>query len=181
MNKKVLIIIAHEGFRDKELSWLTERFDVADIGYDIGSSHLSEAKGRFGDIVVPDVLIRLVNSADYDGFILVGEEAAQEFVGNEDVIKIVEHAADRSKLVAAIGEAVMVLTRSRILNGRKVTGPSHLKPTFEEAGAFFHGKLVEIDNNLITASGPYGTREFAEAIVEYLAEGETHTGRKYLR
>lgn len=181
MNKRLLIILPHEGFRDKEFAWVVERLENSGIQFAVASTHLSDAKGRFGDLVKPDVLVRQVHPDIYDGYIFIGEEAAEEYVNNPEAVKLLEHAADYSKLVGAIGHAVLVLTSSRILTGRKVTGPSDLQNRFEEAGAFFGGKLVEKDGNLITASGPYGTREFGEEIVEYFSEDEGLSGRKFLR
>jgi putative intracellular protease/amidase len=181
MSKKILLILPHDGFRDKEYSWLVERFKEGGIIFDVASSHLSVAKGLYGELVKPDVLLRSVSPSEYEAYILIGEEAASEYFGNNDVISILEYASEHSKLVGAIGLAVSVLTRSRIVSGRRLTGPTDLQRTIEDAGAFYHGRLIEIDNNLITASGPYGTREFAEAIVEYLGDGKSKSGREYLR
>ncbi len=56
-NKKVLFILPHNDFRDKEYLWLKERFDTAEMASEIASSHLSEAQGQFGTILTPDVLV----------------------------------------------------------------------------------------------------------------------------
>lgn len=185
-NKKVLFILPHTGFRDKEYIWLKERFDEAEITSEIASSHLSEAQGRFGTILKPDVLISFVSSGDYDAFIFIGGESAKEYYAEPTVVKLVIDAITTHKLVAAIGLAVPILGYSGLLASRKVTGPNTIKTNIEDAGAFFTGRLVEQDGDIITANGPYAMRELAESIIkalEWADEGTNgeHTGRTYLR
>jgi protease I len=182
-NKKILFILPHTDFRDKEYVWLKERFDAEGMISEVASSHLSEANGRFGTMVSPDVLISFVSSGDYDAFVFVGGMGAKEYYGNPEVIKLVINAITTHKLVAAIGLAVPILGDSGLLNSRKVTGPEYIRGTMEDAGAFFTSRLVEQDGDIITANGPYATRELAESIIKALewANERKHTGRTYLR
>lgn len=182
-NKKVLFILPHHDFRDKEYSWFVERLDEANIGHEVASSHLSEAQGRFGTIVVPDVALNFVSYADYDAFIFVGEEASKEYYSNPEINKIIVGALTDHKIVAAMGYAVPILGYSGRLAGRKITGPSEIQGEIENTGAFFTGRLVEQDGNIITASGPYAVRELAETVVKALeyANAENLNGRNYLR
>lgn len=181
---KVLFLLPHHNFRDKEYTWLKERFDENGITSEVASTHLSEAQGRFGTLVKPDVLINFVESADYDAYIFVGEEAASEFFNNRDVQRIIERAMSLRKIVAAIGEAVPVLLYSGHFTNRKVTTTEAQKSKVEELGTYFTGRIVEQDGDLITANGPYGTREFAEAIIKALAWSKkpaSANGRQYLK
>lgn len=181
-NKKVLFILPHFDFRDKEYIWIVERLDVAGIDHEVASSHLSEAQGRFGTIVKPDVAVNFVSSGDYDAFIFVGEEAAKEFYAQPEIVKLVINAITTHKLVAAIGHAVPILGYSGLLANKRVTGPDEIRPDIEESGAFFTGRLVEQDGDIITANGPYATRELAESVIKALewSSGEG-AGRPYLR
>ncbi len=181
MSKKLLLVLPHDNFRDKEYSWLAERLQAAEIEFKVVSSHLSEAKGRFGDIVKPDLLLKDASLESYDGVVFIGEETAREYVGVSDITKILDYAKAHHKLVAAIGEAVAVLLGNHIVSGVKLTGPAELSSKIEEAGAFYRGKLVETDYNLITANGPYAVREFTEAIVNWLQGEHKKEGRKFLR
>jgi len=182
-NKKVLFILPHHDFRDKEYSWIVERLDEAGISHEVASSHMSEAQGRFGSIVAPDVNVAFVSSADYDAFVFVGEEAANEYYANPEISKLILNAISTRKVVAAIGHAVPVLGYSGKLTGRKVTGPDEIRYQIEETGAFFTGKLVERDEDIITASGPYAVRELAESIIKALewSDAAGASGRTYLR
>ena len=182
-NKKVLFILPHDDFRDKEYSWIVERFDEAGIAHEVASSHLSEIKGLFGTIVKPDVSINFVSSGDYDAFIFVGEEAASEYYEVPEIVKLVINALATRKVVAAIGRAVPILGFSGKLTGLKVTGPDEIRHEIEGAGAFFTGRIVEQDGDVITASGPYAVRELAESVIKALewSDGDSKSGRPYLR
>lgn len=165
-NKKALIVLPHYEFRDKEYSWTREKLEEAGITVEVASSHHSPAVGRFGLEVLPDVLIGFVESGDYDLFIFVGEEAVKEFFGNIHIRDIIEHAFITNKLIGAIGEASMLLTYTNHIVRRKVTGPETNRFKLEQSGAYYTGRLVEHDGNLITAIGPYATLEFVEKIVK---------------
>lgn len=183
VNKKVLFILPHQEFRDKEYTWIIERLDEAGIVHEVASSHQSEIQGRFGTLVVPDVTINFVSSSDYDAFIFVGEEAAKEYYAHPEITKIVMNAVATRKVVAAIGYAVPILGYSGYLNSRKVTGPDEIRAEIEESGAFFTGRLVEQDGDIITANGPYAVKELAESVIKALewSDGDNRSGRPYLR
>jgi putative intracellular protease/amidase len=182
-NKKVLVILPHYNFRDKEYTWLRERLDAAGVRVEIASTHLSEAEGRFGTIVKPDVLISYVEAIDYDAYIFVGEEAAMEFYGNPDIQKIIDNAFENHKVVAAIGAAVPIIGYSGKLVGVRITSVESERKRLEDMGAYFTGRISEQDGQVITANGPYGTREFADSIVKALdwSSGTGAHGRQYLR
>jgi putative intracellular protease/amidase len=182
-SKKVLFILPHHDYRDKEYTWIVERLDEVGIAHEVASSHASEAQGRFGTIVVPDVTLSYVSSGDYDAFIFVGEEAAREYYGQPDAVKIATDAISTRKLVAAIGYAVPILGYTAHLNGRKVTGPDDSRADLENTGAFFTGRLVEQDGDIITANGPYAVRELAETLIKALewADKSELSGRTFLR
>src|SRR5450759_2677468 len=126
-NKKVLFILPHYDFRDKEYTWIVERLDEAGIAHEVASSHLSDAQGRFGTLVKPDVSINFVSSGDYDAFIFVGEEAAKEYYAQPEIVKIASDAITTHKIVAAIGLAVPIIGYSGHFNKRKVTGPAEIR------------------------------------------------------
>lgn len=182
-SKKILMILPHYNFRDKEYSWLKERFDPTGAQTTIASTHLSEARGRFGTVVKPDVLTEFVDTNEYDAVVFVGEEAAaNEYFDDRNVQRILETAFSRRKIVAAIGRAVPVLGFSGHLTGKKVTTNEADKNRMEELGAFYTGRLVEQDGDIITATGPYATREFADTIIKALSwSSGSGSGRRYLR
>lgn len=183
LTQKALVILPHYNFRDKEYTWVRERLDEAGVRVEVASTHLSEAQGRFGTLVCPDVLISYVEASDYDAYIFIGEEAAAEFIGNVDIRRIIESAHASNRIIAAIGAAVPIIGYSGKLVGKKVTSVETEKKRLEDMGAFYTGKISEQDGQIITANGPYGTREFADAIIKTLeySSGIVPEGRPYLR
>ncbi len=55
MDKKVLMIIAHENFRDEELLTPKQIFEKNGIKVTIASTDTTPAKGMLGAVVKPDV------------------------------------------------------------------------------------------------------------------------------
>lgn len=181
-SKKVLFLIAHHGFRDKELTWVTEQLDYAEIDYEIASSHLSEAEGKFGLVVNPDILVTRAVATDYSAIVVVGEEESAEFLGIGEAVKLVHAAVGHGVIVCSMGAGVQLLIAGNAVNGKKITGPAEMATQIEHAGGFFTGKIVERDGNVISVNGPYGVREFAEELVKVLGTEENSLeGRKYLR
>ncbi len=180
-NKKVLFILPHDNFRDKEYEWVVERLDEAGVEHQVVSSHKTIAKGQHGLEVEPDMTPQQIDPSSFDGFIFVGEETSAEFIANRDIEMMLDTAFSYHKLVAAIGYAVDILIRTRHVNGKKITGHSTRSAEIEASGAYYSGKTVEKDHNLITGAGPFSTREFAETIVEDLVPSGSRSGRQYLR
>jgi putative intracellular protease/amidase len=180
-SKNALFIIPHHNFRDKELTWVAERLDDAELPYQIASTHPSEAQGRFGLIVVPDVTISYVESTDYEMIILVGEEAAEILVSDLTLRRLLIDASSRNVKIAAIGYAVKILVGANLLTSRRVTSNPLLEPDIKQAGGFYTGSTTEVDGNLITAIGPHAVREFAQEIVDTLKVKPNLSGREYLR
>jgi putative intracellular protease/amidase len=182
MNKKALLILPHYGFRDKEYQWTKEKLEEKEIKVEVASSHQSVAVGRFGLEVIPDVLIEYVESGDYDIFIFIGEEASKEYFNDTHVKRIIENAFTTKKLIGAIGEAVNILTYTNHIVRKKVTGAELDRYKIEQSGAYYTGRLVEHDENVITAIGPYATLEFVEKIIKVIERScNTFSSRSYLQ
>lgn len=181
MSKKLLIIIPHDNFLDQEIDALLEALDEKNIMYDIASSHISAAKGRFGKIIVPDIVIGAGINNNYDGYIFVGEEASREYLNNFEIIKLLEFIKNRSKLIGTIGYSATILTNTDLLVGKKIAAPVDIKPQLETAGAYFSNHSLEVDSNIITASGSFWIKDFVDVFASHLNDDTAKKGRKYLR
>jgi len=165
--KKILFIISHDSFDDEEYSYLKKRFMQEGILVETASTHLSEAKGKYGGLITPDCLISYVEAGDYDGFVFIGEEAASEYYSNADVLQIINQAHLTGKIIAAIGQAVPILAYSGKMANLLVSGDVTEKSRLEELGAIYSTKLVSETANFITAS-PEGLEEFGNSIANSL-------------
>jgi protease I len=84
--------------------------------------------------------------------------------------KIIREFNESGKIVAAICFAPLILAHAGILNGKKATMWSGGKDDLEAHSAVYMGGAVEVDDNIITGSGPSAAKEFGEKIVEVLKQ-----------
>ena len=70
--KKAVLVIAHEGFRDEELLDTKEALEKNGVAVKIASTELSEAKGKLGARVMPDMLFKDIKMKDFDAIVFVG-------------------------------------------------------------------------------------------------------------
>lgn len=172
---KVLIVIPHDRFRDEEFTGVVDTLKGANHEVMIGSTHHTEAKGHFGLLVKPDINVRFVEPGDYDAFIFIGGRGIEEFIFESYLSNLIQSAFYERKLIGAIGMAVEVLTYAGILTGRKVTCDTGTIQLVENVGAFYTGRIVEQDGEIITGAGIRSVDEFAKTVVKGL---EWRTNRK---
>jgi len=165
---KVLIVISHDRFQDEELEALTKALESSNHQFQIGSTHHTEAKGYFGLIVKPDVNIGFVEPGDYDAIVFVGGHGVEEYFMDSDVINLIRYLFSDKKLVAAIGLAVEIFVYAGIITGRKVTCIPSLINNVQGAGAYYTGRPVELDGDILTGTDSRTRLEFAEALVKAL-------------
>jgi putative intracellular protease/amidase len=164
----ILIVIPHDGFLDEELKAVYDSLKKTDNEVDVGSTHYTEARGHYGLLIKPDVNIQYVETNDYDCIIFIGGRGIEEFTMDNSVLSIIKNGFDDRKLLCAIGMAVEIFAYAGILSSRKVTCDTSTIPIVEGAGAFYTGRLVEQDGELITASGADASQEFADHIIRAL-------------
>ena len=167
--KRVVMIIAPEGFRDEEL------IEPQGILYDRGaevkvaSKSLETAKGMLGVQVKPDLLVSDIKAEDWDAIILVGGGGSSVYWDDSLLHSMLNEAVKQNKIVGAICIAPVTLANAGILAGKKATVYSSETQKLVDKGAECTGKDVERDGNVITASGPAAAKRFGEALAEALA------------
>ena len=168
--KKVVMIIAHQSFRDEELQ--TPKAALEDCGakVTVASSSTNDAKGMLGATVKPDITLQDVKPGDYDAVIFVGGVGAAGYFDDPVARKIAQDAAAQGKLVCAICYGPTILANAGVLKGKKATCYSNQSANLEKNGVEYTGKAVERDGKIITANGPKAAQKFANAIIAALAE-----------
>lgn len=165
---KVLMFIAQKNFRDEELFDPKAVLEQAAIEVKIAAMSLALATGKFGSAVAPDFKLDEIESRFFDGLIFVGGPGAQELIKNSSVHNLARQFYHSGKLVAAICCGSAILAQAGILENKKAT----IAPSFEnyliENKAIFTDTDVEVDGNIITASGPAAASRFGQEIVSYL-------------
>ena len=166
--RKAVMIIAQNNFRDEELLKPKEVLEKNGVIVTVASSSLKESTGTLGAKVKPDILFTNINVADYDAVIFVGGSGASEYWDNPTAHKIANEANNAKKIVGAICIAPVTLAKAGLLKDKKATTFSSTINDIKSAGAKYTGAEVEIDGNIITASGPAAAQKFGETIVKAL-------------
>jgi len=166
--KKILMIIASQNFRDEELLKPRELFIKEGIEVILASSSLEISQGMLGVRVKPDILIDKVKVEEFEAIVFVGGIGASEYWNNPIAHKIVKDAVSLNKLICAICIAPVTLANAGILDGKKATVFRSEIRAIKKKGAIYTGKAVEVDGNIITASGPQAASEFGKTIIRIL-------------
>lgn len=172
-DKKLVFVIASEGFRDIEYSKPREILQEHGVKIFVASDKEGMAKGADGLLVKVDFLINNIDESLYDGIVFVGGPGSLAHLDNEESYKVIKKFFDSKKLVASICAAGAILAKAGILVDKKATcwtseSDESLKNILEEKGASFIKSNVVINENVITSPGPYAAEDFGKAIVDYL-------------
>ncbi len=165
--KSVLFIVAPQDFRDEEF------FEPYKILTSYGAKAYIASKERiarsvFGKSLNVNLTLKEVSVDKYDAIIFVGGPGTKVYFNDTEALRIAKEAYQKNKIIAAICIAPSILANSGILEGKIVTAFPSEKSNLEMHGAIYTGKDVEIDGNIITASGPFAAKKFGEAIAQKL-------------
>ncbi|MFW6161887.1 MAG: DJ-1/PfpI family protein, partial [Planctomycetota bacterium] len=97
-----------------------------------------------------------VDPADYDALVIPGGRAPEYIRLDERVLAVVRHFAEAGKPVAAICHGAQLLAAAGVLEGRRCTAYTAVKPEVEAAGAQWvqHNETLSdavVDGTLVTA------------------------------
>ena len=166
--KKVVMIIAQDGFRDEELLQPKNFLEKQGIEVKVASTTLATAKGMLGARVKPDILVKDINVRDFDAIIFVGGMGASQYWYDPLAHKLAQDAVNTGKILGAICIAPVTLAEAGILKDKRVTCWSSEAGKLKAKGADYTALPVEKDGNIITASGPSAANQFAEEILKAL-------------
>lgn len=170
--KKVLLVVAHEGFRDTEYLWPKEELEKAGIAVEVASDKVGTATAADNRLAIEvSKAIGAVSAEDYDGVFLIGGPGALAYLDNVVTYKLMKEAAKKCRVWGAICISPRILARAGLVNNKKVTGwnnDGELEGILVNAGAKYVPENVVVDGKLITADGPKSARQFGKKIAELL-------------
>jgi len=165
---KVLMVIAHTDFRDEEYEIPRKMLEEAGHQITVASTDLSLAKGKLGMVVQPDILVHDINYHDYDALVFVGGPGATVYFNDTDLLRIIKEAAERQKIIAAICIAPSILAHAGILTDKNATAFPSEASILAQYGAYYTGRFIERDGDILTAHGPDASEEFGKSLVKML-------------
>ena len=162
--KKVLFILAKEGFRDEEF------FTPAEILKNAGNQFFVASDAPAGKIAIGanGGAIKI----DFDLIVFVGGPGALKYLNNEISYQIARKTIEAGKKLAAICIAPTILARAGVLKGKRATAwTSALNKKsidiLKENGAIYEDKPV-VEDEIITANGPEAAEEFGNVLKKIL-------------
>lgn len=169
MNKKILMVVANQGFRDEEYLYPREVFENNGVEIKTASLNGGQALGISGTKVNTDFKVEDININDFDGVLFVGGAGIVSLVNDPALIKLSQDFyANEKKLVTAICAAPAILANAGLLEGKKATSTPSMIGVIKENGAIYNNNKIEIDGRIITADGPASAKEFGEVIASVL-------------
>ncbi len=165
MSKNVLIVLAHNNFRDEEYLSVRKSLDSKNHKITVASTVTKDAAGSQGMKLDPNSLIDDISPDDFDAVIFIGGPGASQYwhdVKAHDIAKTID---SNGKTVAASSHAAVTLAVAGILHGKNATSHVAVYEKLQVAGANYTGKKIEKSGNIITSTGANSAKEFAEAVV----------------
>lgn len=176
-NKKILIIIAFNGFKDEEYFVPKEIFEKAGLEVVTASTQTGIAHGADGGETEVQLSVETIHELplqEYCAVIFIGGPGMARDLDNQDFQKLAQEAANQNKILAGICIAPAMLAKAGVLQSKNATvwssvlNKSAVK-TLKENGADYQDKLVVQHGKIITANGPAAAREFAEKIINAIS------------
>jgi protease I len=169
-NKKVVMIIANEGFRDEEYLKPKAIFEKQGMKVVTSAHKTDKAIGKLGAKVKPDISLEEVKVSEYDVVVFVGGPGSTVYVNDKTANAIIHETLKQNKILAAICAAPAILAHANVLVNKNATSFPADRNTLKKYGAKVIDKPVVVDGNIITSDGPQSADIFAETIVKALLE-----------
>ena len=164
---RVLIILAQQGYQDKEYAGTRNGLESAGYEIMIASTEAGECLGKFGGSALVDLALRDVDIKEFDIIAFIGGPGAAALAQDEDAKRIARDALAHGKKLGAICIAPTILARAGVLKGKRATvwdnGGVQAK-LLQSEGATYTGESVTRDGDIVTANGPEVAEEFGQLL-----------------
>lgn len=174
-DKRAVIIIASENFRDEEYFGSREVLENRGVELRTASNKSGIAVGTEGGEVKIDLLVSDIKANDFDAIIFIGGPGALQNLDNEFSYNLVKTAIEQKKILAAICITPVILAKAGALKDKEATVWSSSSDQssidiLRHNGVKYINKDVVVDGKIITANGPLAAKSFGEKIAEVLME-----------
>lgn len=126
-------------------------------------------EGSLGTVLKPNLLIRNVIPHDYDALFIVGGVGARDLAVDIAVVDMVKEFANAKKIIAAIGNGVVVLAAAGLLEGRYASAAVVDEDFIASKGAKLTKQTIVVDGNMVTAVGSRVAHETGQVFANLLA------------
>ena len=173
MNKKsILFILPSSHFNDTEFSVIKKALEDFGIKIFIASDSNTLCISNAGRKVKADINFLNIHEKNFSGIVFIGGDGARAYWNNKHLHKIADKFNSAGKIIAAICSAPVILAKAGILNGIPAACYFEDKMELIKSGIEFVDTPVVVRNNIITASEPSSSLNFAEAIISLIIRHE---------
>ncbi len=166
--RTALLIIAQEGYQDRELDGTRKGLMDAGFAIALASTQAGTCTGKYGGSEEATVALRDVRVDDYDRIAFIGGPGAHALVDDADALRIARAAAASGRPFGAICIAPTILAAAGVLQGKRATvwddGQGTQIRQIERSGAEFVEQSVVTDGLLVTGNGPDAAAEFGKRV-----------------
>jgi protease I len=165
--KKVLVVIAQEGFQDVELNGTRESLEKAKFSIVLCSKEAKTCVGKFGGREEATVAMRDVQVGDYDRFAFIGGPGAHVLRDDPEAVNLAKVIGESGKPLGAICIAPAILAAAGVLKFKKATiwNNDDKQGVYLEAHeATYVPEHVVQDGQIVTADGPEVAGEFGRVL-----------------
>ena len=175
-DKKVMILIAPEGFRDEEFSQTHAALKGAKADIMVVSTRTGVCHGTLGSVAHAHMLLDDAVNVKRDCLVLVGGAGAAIYIDDKRVEAIARQVAEDGKVLAAICLAPVILSHAGLLDGVAATvypAPNNEEDLLAHGADLRKSAVVEGKNNIngapvITANGPEAAFAFGLTLTNTL-------------
>ena len=106
---------------------------------------------------------------DYDAIIIPGGQAPDRMRIYSDIVKLVEEANRKGKVIAAVCHGPQMLIEADIVRGKTVTSWPSVRTDLKNAGATVVDEPAVVDGNIVTSRSPHDLPDFCKATIKLLS------------
>ena len=170
-NRKVVLIVAHEGFQ--QIEYHVPKSVLKQAGFSVltASNKPGTATAKDHSTAPVDMLIKDINPADYEAIVFIGGPGTLDNLNSIDSYALLNQTVRLEKVVGAICIATRILAHAGILTDRNATGwdgDHELGKIYQDLGVHYIMKDVVVDGHIVTATGPEVAQDFAQELVAVL-------------
>lgn len=166
--KKILMIIAPDGFRDEEFLEPKAVFENSGAEVTVASKGVKTAKGKLGATADVDIDIAEADANNYDAIVFIGGPGASVYFDDSAALKLAKDSYTLGKVTAAICIAPSILANAGVLEGHKATCFESESGNVNAKSAGYTGDPVTVDGKIVTGNGPAAAKRFGQEIVKLL-------------
>lgn len=171
MSKKIVIVVAQEGFRDEELLEPKALFEEHGYSVLVASPQKGICKGMLGAILESDISIDdIIVDKSLGALIVVGGANAPSLMNISSLGDKLSKAKEMKVVIGAICIAPMIVASFGIIDDfhSTVFKSDESMAMFKDHKITYFQEDVLVDDLFVSASGPHAATIFAEEIVDLL-------------